>query len=141
MTNFTAVLKNMIPFSKFNRGQAGKIFDEVKNNKPECVLVSVNDYIKMVDEINDNRALLMAADRMSDFSGNIKDTFSQEEVEQLLGIDISNYEEVEIKWHKKFNITSVLKDLYKLDRDKQEKVIEANKRKQQIEKWGKIYVR
>lgn len=29
---------------------------------------------------------------------------------------------------------SVLKDLYKLDRDKQEKVIEANKRKQQIEK-------
>ena len=29
---------------------------------------------------------------------------------------------------------SVLKDLYKLDRDKQEKVIEANKHKQQIEK-------
>lgn len=106
MTNFTTVLKNMIPFSEFNRGQAGKIFDEVKNNgakivvknnKPECVLVSVNDYIKMVDEINDNRALLMAADRMSDFSENIKDTFSQEEVEQLLGIDISNYEEVEIE--------------------------------------------
>lgn len=106
MTNFTAVLKNMIPFSEFNRGQAGKIFDEVKNdgakivvknNKPECVLVSVDDYIKMVDEINDNRALLMAADRMSDFSGNIKDTFSQEEVEQLLGIDTSNYEEVEIE--------------------------------------------
>ena len=51
----------------------------------------------MVDEIKDNRALLMDADRMSDFSGNIKDTFSQEEVEQLLGIDISNYEEVEIE--------------------------------------------
>ena len=106
MTNFTTVLKNMIPFFEFNRGQAGKIFDEVKNNgakivvknnKPECVLVSVNDYIKMVDEINDNRALLMATDRMSDFSENIKDTFSQEEVEQLLGIDISNYEEVEIE--------------------------------------------
>lgn len=30
MTNFTTVLKNMIPFSEFNRGQAGKIFDEVK---------------------------------------------------------------------------------------------------------------
>ena len=51
----------------------------------------------MVDEINDNRVLLMAADRMSDFSENIKDTFSQGEVEQLLGIDISNYEEVEIE--------------------------------------------
>lgn len=66
----------------------------------------------MVDEINDNRALLMAADRMSDFSENIKDTFSQGEVEQLLGIDISNYEEVEIEWHKKFNICLLYWKIY-----------------------------
>ena len=106
MTNFGAILKNMIPFSEFNRGQAGKIFEEVKNdgakivvknNKPECVLISVDDYMKMVDEINDNRALLMAVDRMSDFDGDLQKTLSQEEVEQMLGVDTSDYEEVEIE--------------------------------------------
>lgn len=106
MTNYGSALRNMISFSEFNRGQAGKIFEEVKkvgtkivvkNNNPECVLISVDDYVKMVDEINDMRALLMAADRMSDFDGKTKDTFSQEEIEKMFGIDTEDCEEVEIE--------------------------------------------
>lgn len=106
MTNYGGALKNMVSFSEFNRGQAGKIFDEVKsvgtkivvkNNNPECVLISVEDYIKMVDEINDMRALLMAVYRMSDFDGNLKDTFTQEEVEKFLGINTDDCDEVEIE--------------------------------------------
>lgn len=106
MTNYESALKNMISFSEFNRGQAGKIFDNVKNegakivvknNKPECVLISINDYIKMMEEINDAKALLLAVDRMSDFDGKIKDTLSQEDIERLLGIDTKDYEEVEIE--------------------------------------------
>lgn len=113
MTNFGAALKNMVSFSEFNRGQAGKIFDEVKNdgtkivvknNNPECVLISVNEYIKMVDEINDMRALLLAVDRMSDFDGEIKDTFSHEEIKKLLGVNTDDCEEVEIEWIIRFNI-------------------------------------
>lgn len=113
MTNYESALKNMISFSEFNRGQAGKIFDEVKNkgakivvknNKPECVLVSVNDYIQMVDEINDTRALLMAVDRFDEFDNDIKDTFSQSEVEKIFDVDSNGYEEVEIEWFMKFNI-------------------------------------
>lgn len=106
MTNYSNALNNMISFSEFNRGQAGKIFDDVKkigskivikNNNPECVLISVDDYLKMVDEINDMRALLMAVDRMSDFDGNMKDTFSQEEIEKMFSIDTNDCDEVEIE--------------------------------------------
>lgn len=106
MTNYGSALRNMISFSEFNRGQAGKIFEDVKkvgakivvkNNNPECVLISVDDYINMVEEINDMRAILMAADRMSDFDGNVKDTFSQEEIEKMFGVNTKDCEEVEIE--------------------------------------------
>lgn len=106
MTNYGDALKNMVSFSEFNRGQAGKIFDEVKNkgskivvknNNPECVLISVDDYINMIDEINDMRALLMATDRMNNFDGNLKDTFSQEEVEKIFGVKTNDCDGVEIE--------------------------------------------
>lgn len=106
MTNYGSALQNMISFSEFNRGQAGKIFDSVKkagakivvkNNNPECVLISVDEYVKMVDEINDMRALLMAADRMDNFDGIMKDTFSQEEIEKIFDVDTSDCDEVEIE--------------------------------------------
>lgn len=106
MTNYGMTLKNMISFSDFNKGQAGKIFESVKkdgskivvkNNKPECVLVSVDDYLKMIEENNEVRLLLTAADRMDAFDGNMKDTFSQEEIEKILGIDTSDFDEVEIE--------------------------------------------
>lgn len=106
MANYGLTLDSMVSFSEFNRGQAGKIFDNVKkvgtkivvkNNAPECVLVSVDEYMKMVDEINDARLLLTAVDRMQDFDGNMKDTFSQEEVEKMLGVDTSDFEKVEIE--------------------------------------------
>lgn len=106
MTNYEYVLKNMVSFSEFNRGQAGKIFDEVKNkgtkiviknNRPECVLVSVNDYIQMVDEINDAKDFLMAVDRIGTFGDNLENTISQEEVEKIFDIDSSDYKEIEIE--------------------------------------------
>ena len=106
MTNYGLTLDNMVSFSEFNRGQAGKIFDNVKktgtkivikNNTPECVLISVDEYKKIVNEINDARLLLTAVDRMQDFDGNMKDTFSQEEVEKMFKVDTSDFEMVEIE--------------------------------------------
>lgn len=106
MTNYGLALKNMVSFSDFNRGQAGKIFDDVKNkgskivvknNNPECVLVSVDDYINMVDEINDMRLLLMAVDRMNVVNEGSKENISQEEVEKMFGVDSSDCDEVEIE--------------------------------------------
>ena len=62
--NIRSAIENTIPISSFNRGLAGKIFEEVKrqgakvvmkNNAPECVLLSPEEYINLLDEVNDAR--------------------------------------------------------------------------------------
>ena len=73
--NIRSALENTIPISQFNRGLAGKIFEEVKrygakvvmkNNIPECVLLSPEEYIRLLDEANDARLLATAAQRRSE---------------------------------------------------------------------------
>lgn len=41
------ILESTVPISQFNRGLAGKI--DMKNNEPECVLLSPDDYIALID--------------------------------------------------------------------------------------------
>lgn len=74
MVNIASAIKNTISISLFNRGLAGKIFEEVKqcgakvvmkNNAAECVLLSPDEYIRLMDEVNDARLLTMAAARMA----------------------------------------------------------------------------
>ena len=74
MANIASAIRNTIPISLFNRGLAGKIFEEVKqcgakvvmkNNTAECVLLSPDEYIQLIDEVNDARLLTMAANRMA----------------------------------------------------------------------------
>ena len=58
--NIIAAIQNTISITQFNRGLAGKIFQEVKqsgakvvmkNNIPECVLISPDKYIKLINKI------------------------------------------------------------------------------------------
>lgn len=74
MANIASAIRNTIPISMFNRGLAGKIFEEVKqcgakvvmkNNTAECVLLSPDEYIQLIDEVNDARLLIMATTRMA----------------------------------------------------------------------------
>lgn len=74
MVNITSAIRNTSPFSLFNRGLAGKIFEEVrqcgakvvmKNNTAECVLMSPEEYIQLIDELNDARLLTMATTRIT----------------------------------------------------------------------------
>ena len=55
----TKMLKGFVPNSRFNKGEAGKIIEEVKrdgikvivkNNAPECVMLTVEAYDKLVQE-------------------------------------------------------------------------------------------
>ena len=64
MTNITSAIKDTISISQFNRGLAGKIFEDVKqsgakvvmkNNTAECVLLSPEEYLRLMDEVNDAR--------------------------------------------------------------------------------------
>lgn len=53
----TKVLNSFVPISRFNKGEAGKIIEEVKqegikvivkNNAPECIMIRVEDYEQLV---------------------------------------------------------------------------------------------
>ena len=55
----TKMLNAFVPISRFNKGEAGKIIEEVKrdgikvivkNNAPECVMLTVEAYDKLVQE-------------------------------------------------------------------------------------------
>lgn len=86
-------LKNTVSISLFNKGQASKIFDSVrktgikivmKNNKPECVLMSPEDYVKMIDQLNDAKLLMLANERMAKV--NPEKMMTQKEFDEKYGI-------------------------------------------------------
>lgn len=75
--NIRTILEGTVPISSFNKGLAGKIFDEVKqtgakvvmkNNSPECILLSPDEYLKLLDEVNEARLLILANQRMANFN-------------------------------------------------------------------------
>ena len=106
MADLSNAITNTISITSFNRGQAGQIFDSVrrsgtkiviKNNKPECVLISPEEYLSLMEEINNARLLAIANERLANFKGA---TISQEEMNNLLGItekDLDGFENVEIE--------------------------------------------
>ena len=107
MASVVSAITNTIPITQFNRGLAGKIFDDVKrngakvvmkNNVPECVLLSPEEYIRLLDEVNDARLLAEATQRMAHFDRS--KTLSQEQVDQEMGFqpsDCENAEEIEFE--------------------------------------------
>lgn len=107
MANVTGAIRDTISISLFNRGQAGKIFEEVKktgakvvmkNNTAECVLLSPDEYVRLMDEVNDARLLAIATQRLEQFDP--AKTIPAEEVYASLGItqdDLDNCGEVDIE--------------------------------------------
>ncbi len=105
--NIIAAIENTIPISQFNRGLAGKIFADVrqngakvvmKNNAPECVLLSPQEYIRIMDALNDAKLLLIASERMEHYDSDM--VIPAEEVQKNLGIsdeDLSDFKEVEFE--------------------------------------------
>ena len=107
MVNIASAIKNTIPISQFNRGLAGKIFEEVKqcgakvvmkNNVAECVLISPDEYIRLIDEVNDARLLTIATERMEKYNSfdaiNAEDLYKELEITKE---DLSAVGEVEFE--------------------------------------------
>jgi hypothetical protein len=70
----------------------------MKNNTAECVPLSPDEYVHLMDEVNDARLLTIATERLSHF--NSSTIISSEEMDQRLGItdnDLMGYEEVEFE--------------------------------------------
>ena len=107
MPSVISAIQNTVPITYFNRGLAGKIFEEVKttgakvvmkNNAAECVLLSPDEYVRLMDEVNDARLLSMASERMAKFDPS--SLIPEEKVWERLGItqeDIDSIGEVEIE--------------------------------------------
>jgi PHD/YefM family antitoxin component YafN of YafNO toxin-antitoxin module len=107
MNAIRGAIENTVSISQFNKGLAGKIFAEVrrcgakvvmKNNAPECVLLAPDEYIKLMDEVNDARLLTLAAQRMEQFDPS--KLLSQSVVDTELGFsadDLSDAEEIEFE--------------------------------------------
>lgn len=107
MVDVSGALRSTVPISLFNRGLAGKVFEEVrqqgakvvmKNNAPECVLLSPEEYLHLMDEVNDARLAAIAAQRMQHFDPST--AIPAAEVFQQTGItdaDLADFDEVELE--------------------------------------------
>ena len=107
MNSVISAIENTISISLFNRGLAGKIFSDVrrtgakvvmKNNAPECVLLSPEEYVQLMDAVNDAKLLALAAERLDRFNPNT--IVSSDEVYQHLGVndaDLADFHEVEFE--------------------------------------------
>ena len=107
MNDSTSAIKSTVPIGMFNRGMAGKVFDDVrrtgakvvmKNNAPECVLISPDEYVRLMDEVNDARLTKLALGRMEGFDR--KKLLTAEEVYKDLGItadELADCDEVEFE--------------------------------------------
>ena len=97
-------IRSMVPVSRFNKGEAAKIFKEVsltgmkiavKNNKPACVLLSPERYEAMIEEIEDLYLMAEAEKRITEGGP----TISFQDVMAKNGIteaDLEGWEDVEI---------------------------------------------
>jgi PHD/YefM family antitoxin component YafN of YafNO toxin-antitoxin module len=100
-------LNSLVSITQFNKGQASKIFDRLdkekqlivlKNNVPEAVILSTDEYIRLSEIEEDYRLLMQAKERLENNRG--KKALSMDEVMQDLGIsesDIDNAEDAEIE--------------------------------------------
>ncbi|MCD7810325.1 MAG: type II toxin-antitoxin system Phd/YefM family antitoxin [Ruminococcus sp.] len=105
--NLMTAIQNTVSISLFNRGLAGKIFQEVnttgakvvmKNNAPECVLLSPQEYVDLMETVQDARLLLTANERMRNYDSD--KTIPAEEVQQDFGItdaQLAGFDEVEFE--------------------------------------------
>ena len=93
MGSVVSAIRDTVSISQFNRGLAGKIFNDVKtggpkvvmkNNTAEAVLLPPDEYVQIMDDLNDYLLLTMAVERMSSYDPS--SLVSEEDVDRRLGI-------------------------------------------------------
>ena len=107
MQSVVSAINNTVPISQFNRGLAGKIFTDVKNNGPkvvmknneaEVVIISPEQYIEIMDILNEYELLSLAMKRMEKYDSS--SLISEEKVWERLNItqeELNSVGEVEFE--------------------------------------------
>lgn len=98
------IMDAIVPITRFNRGEASKIFDEVnaggvkvvlKNNVPTCVLVRPEQYEEMVEALEDYALFFEAERRMS--ASDSGQMISSEDVMRHLSVSAEDLKDVEVE--------------------------------------------
>lgn len=106
MNSIRSAIENTVSISLFNKGLAGKIFEEVKscgakvvmkNNSAECVLLSPNEYLHLLDELNEAKALAEANKRLTDIDPSLLVSLTEIKETTLNLEELENPTEVEFE--------------------------------------------
>ena len=98
------MMKTIVPITRFNKGEANKIFDEVetsgtkivmKNNKPACVLLSPAQYESLMEMLSD--FLLYSEAEKRTASNKDEENISHEAMMKELGISQESLDEVDVE--------------------------------------------
>ena len=85
--------QSIVPISRFNKGEANRIFKEVeadgtkivmKNNRPACILMSPEKYESLMELLSDQLLEEEAEERMAHYDAG--ESLSREEMMKELGI-------------------------------------------------------
>ena len=98
------MMKAMVPITRFNKGEASRIFDEVeasgtkivmKNNKPACILMSPERYEALMETVSDY-LLLEEAEKRAE-SVEESQLISHEEMMLEFGVSREDLDSVEVE--------------------------------------------
>ena len=98
------VMNSLIPISRFNRGEANKIFEEVKetgfkivlkNNIPACVLLTPEAYEQLLDTIEEYRLLMEAEKRLE--NARPEDFIPRDKLLSKLGINKTDLDNTDVE--------------------------------------------
>lgn len=105
MNNISVVgmMNTIVPITRFNKGEASKIFDEVehsgtkivvKNNKPACILISPSQYENLMEMLSDYILHTEAELRMT--NNNPEENMTQDDMMKELGITREELDAVDV---------------------------------------------
>ncbi|HCB96215.1 MAG TPA: prevent-host-death protein [Ruminococcus sp.] len=106
MNNMSVVgmMNSMVPITRFNKGEATKIFEEVeltgtkivvKNNKPACILISPSQYESLMETLSDYMLYTEAENRMANI--NPGENISHEDLMKEHGITQDDLDGVDVE--------------------------------------------
>ena len=102
--SIVGMMNAMVPITRFNKGEASKIFDEVEssgikivviNNKPACVLLSPAQYENLMEMLSDAILLAEAEKRMA--TNDDSENISHEDLLAELGITEDELADVDVE--------------------------------------------
>ena len=99
-----SVMKSIVPITRFNKGEANRIFDEVeatgtkivmKNNRPACILMSPSQYENLMEMLSDYIMREEAEHRMAEYDP--AKSLTQEEMLKELGVAAADLDDIDVE--------------------------------------------